>query len=82
VGDRTNPNDRKMNGLLLYLLIPYPLRGLAESCTVNLGLVSMNYIFHERNWIYLHGEDKVQSKFDMCPQRIFVFHFPKYVDQM
>ncbi len=28
--------------------------------TVNLGLVSMNYIFHERNWIYLHGEDKVR----------------------
>ncbi len=29
--------------------------------TVNLGLVSMNYIFYERNWIYLHGEDKVRS---------------------
>jgi hypothetical protein len=29
--------------------------------TVNLGLVSMNYIFCERNLIYLHGEDKVRS---------------------
>ncbi len=40
--------------------------GLAEQCpqsvhTVNPGLVSMNYIFHERNLIYLHGEDKVRS---------------------
>ncbi len=29
--------------------------------TVNLGLVSMNYIFCERNLIYLHAEDKVRS---------------------
>ncbi len=29
--------------------------------TVNLGLVRMNYIFRERNLIYLHGEDKVRS---------------------
>jgi len=50
--------------------------------TVNLGLVSMNYIFHERNLVYLHGKDKVRSKINMCPQRIFVFHVPKYVDQM
>jgi hypothetical protein len=50
--------------------------------TVNLGLVSINYIFHERSLIYLLGEDKVRSYFDMFPQRIFVFHFPKYVDQM
>jgi hypothetical protein len=32
-----------------------------QICTVNLGLISMNYIVHERNLIYLHGEDKVQS---------------------
>ncbi len=32
-----------------------------DQYTVNLGLVSMNYLFRERNLIYLHGEDKVRS---------------------
>ena len=36
-------------------------KALKSLYTVNLGLVSMNYIFHERNFIYLHGEDKVRS---------------------
>jgi hypothetical protein len=35
--------------------------GLILTCTVNLGLVSMNYIFRERNLIYLHWEDKVRK---------------------
>ncbi len=40
------------------IIINYILR---RSYTVNLGLVSMNYIFRERNLIYLHGKDKVRS---------------------
>jgi hypothetical protein len=69
----------------LYILYLYFLLYTNTACymyTVNLGLVSMNYIFHERNLIHLHGEDKVRSQFDMHPQRIFVFYFPKHVDQM
>jgi hypothetical protein len=45
----------------LGLTVLYGMKSSMITCTVNLGLVSMNYIFHERNWIFLHGEDKVQS---------------------
>jgi hypothetical protein len=48
-------------GLRIRIRLRSVITVISKLRTVNLGLVSMNYIFHERNWIYLHGEDKVRS---------------------
>ncbi len=62
------PHSPYLHEFLLMLLMLYSPLDMAlllvllhPSGTVNLGLVNMNYIFNERNWIYLHGEDKVRS---------------------
>ncbi len=50
---------RHQNNEKYFMLLSLYKRNASTIYTVNPGLVSMNYIFRERNLIYLHGEDKV-----------------------